>query len=711
MDDFEVVGKIVVDDAGRVTIQGLGDDIDKISTHTGTLSNATSAFGDVARYVWANIVLEGVKAAINAVVDFGKSTIQSAMDSQNVVADLENALRSTGGAVGMTSQELQNMATSLQGVTRFSDETIIRGESMLLTFTSIGKEIFPQATQAMLDLAQKMGSDVSGSAIQLGKALNDPLTGLTALRRVGVQFTDDQKYMIESLVGTGKALDDIKIAQIELTDEQKKAIAAMPENVKATEALRLANVDYNDTQALVLETMADGSGLMQAQQIILNELAKEFGNTAQAAGSTFAGQMEIAKNKLDDVKEVIGAALIPFLGELTSKMVSLTPLIAAFATEFSAEMDKLRTSLATEGLVATIRLAVADLDNAVAKIFLSIGDSVTDWMAGDGPQELSDKIIAFLDSVGTGEVFRSKIAIAASHMFKALGEAIDAVEWGEIAAALDNAIARVIERGDWTASGTAFGNAVEKFFTEGWDFGVEKTAGNIKSTGLSAIGNAIRDFFVGAIGGEEAAAYWASAWQNLIDHIKPIITFGLDDLFSGDLAIMIGKGIVEGIQAGVLWAWGNLMAIFNFLIYGLVDWIKKVLRIESPSGVFFDIAVSIVEGLIAGWNNTFGRFLDAARKGLADVLSVFGIDLDFGGGTIGGVAGGSIGTAKSGTTAGSAVGGTLTRDTGKGVVNNYYYGPVFFGSTGEPGSYYDCPSPNPFLGATYPGVGGLAGAQ
>ena len=62
---------------------------------------------------------------------------------------------------------------------------------MLLTFTNIGKDVFPKATETMLDMATAMNSGMTPSAeqlkgvsIQLGKALNDPVEGISALSRV-----------------------------------------------------------------------------------------------------------------------------------------------------------------------------------------------------------------------------------------------------------------------------------------------------------------------------------------------------------------------------------------------------------------------------------------------------------------------------------------------------------------------------------------------
>ena len=202
-----------------------------------------------------------VTAVATAAVGFAVSSVKAFQESQEVVAQTEAVLKSTGEAAGMTADQIGGLATELQRVTRFSDETIQGGENMLLTFTNIGNDVFPEATRAMLDMSQALGQDVKGSAIQLGKALNDPIMGVTALRKVGVSFTEQQQDQIKTLVESGKTLD--------------------------------------------------------AQKLILAELAKEFGGSAVAAGETFGGQIDRLKNQLGQAQESIGEFIVQGLEPVT----------------------------------------------------------------------------------------------------------------------------------------------------------------------------------------------------------------------------------------------------------------------------------------------------------------------------------------------------------------------------------------------------------
>lgn len=229
----------------------------------------TKAFGQEAKAALGAI---GVAAGA-----YLASAVKSASEAEKVNANLAQTVKSTGMAAGMTAEQLGKLAGQLSKTTTFSAGTIKAGEAMLLTFTNIGKDVFPQATAALLDLSQKMGTEPQQAAIQLGKALNDPVKGITALTRVGVSFTQQQKDQIKEMV-----------------------------------------------------KMGDTAG---AQKLILAELNKEFGGQAAAAADTYAGKMQVMTNQMNSMKSAIGTALLPALTSLAEKVTAIVIPIADWAKE------------------------------------------------------------------------------------------------------------------------------------------------------------------------------------------------------------------------------------------------------------------------------------------------------------------------------------------------------------------------------------------
>lgn len=176
-----------------------------------------------------------------------KSIIDKTAQQEKAFKQLEQGIKSTSAAAGFGAKELASYASSLQGVTTFGDEDIIQAMSQLVTFTSITGDEFKRTTEAALDLATRMDMDVKSAVLQLGKALNDPISNLSALSRAGIQFSDDQKQVIKALV--------------------------------------------------------EGGRQAEAQRVILAELEKQFGGSAKAARDTFGGSIEALNNAFGDLLE------------------------------------------------------------------------------------------------------------------------------------------------------------------------------------------------------------------------------------------------------------------------------------------------------------------------------------------------------------------------------------------------------------------------
>lgn len=216
----------------------------------------------------------GTVAVVGALAAGVKYAVQQAMEAEQAMAATEAVIKATGGAAGFTAREIADMAGEMSEMTGIADDVIQSGQNMLLTFKNIKGDTFERATDAMTDMAVAMnkgslaGIDLQSTSIQLGKALNDPVKGLTALSRVGVTFDAEQKKLIKTMAALG-----------------------------------------------------DVAG---AQAIILQELESEFGGAAEAAGNTTAGQFAKLKNEAGELAEELGGVLLPALTGLASGATDLT---------------------------------------------------------------------------------------------------------------------------------------------------------------------------------------------------------------------------------------------------------------------------------------------------------------------------------------------------------------------------------------------------
>jgi uncharacterized membrane-anchored protein YhcB (DUF1043 family) len=292
-------------------------DLKQFSTEMQTAVREVQKQGKKLQDIGKNLSI-GITAPFTALS--GLSVVN--FDAQaKAIAQVETGLQSTGNAAGKTSEELQKLASQLQNNSLFGDETILKDvTAQLLTFTQITGQEFDRAQQAVLDLATRLDGDLKGAAIQVGKALNDPVKGVTALSKAGVQFSEEQKKTIKALV------------------------------------------DTNNTAA--------------AQRLILKELEKQYGGSAAAAAKVGTGPLQQLKNQLGDITEEFGAMIVNGiapavrrLSELAKSFAALSPetkkfifIVSGIAAAVGPVLLTLGTLMRTfPVLIANIKLATSSL--------------------------------------------------------------------------------------------------------------------------------------------------------------------------------------------------------------------------------------------------------------------------------------------------------------------------------------------------------------
>lgn len=153
-------------------------------------------------------------------VAFGAASIRAARESAMAMAQTKASIISMGAAAGRTLPQLQQQATDLMKTSLFDDDEILRSVTAnLLTFGKVSGPIFDGAQQAIVNLATKLNMELQPATLMVGKALNDPAKGLTALRRSGIQFTASQQQMIKSMVKAGNVAGAQKIMLAELNNQ------------------------------------------------------------------------------------------------------------------------------------------------------------------------------------------------------------------------------------------------------------------------------------------------------------------------------------------------------------------------------------------------------------------------------------------------------------------------------------------------------------
>lgn len=186
--------------ASTIAVQFVGDtrSLDRsFSKVRGETSRTESAFGKLKGM--------GGPAMFGAAVA-GVAVFQGALGGLRAEVEATRGLEQTLKTMGRTqisTDEITKFASTLQANSDFVEEDILNAAGVMATFGNIADRDLNKANQAAADLAARFGMDLGGATTMLGKALNDPIAGLTALGRAGVQFTGQQKEQIAAMVEAG----------------------------------------------------------------------------------------------------------------------------------------------------------------------------------------------------------------------------------------------------------------------------------------------------------------------------------------------------------------------------------------------------------------------------------------------------------------------------------------------------------------------------
>jgi hypothetical protein len=276
-------------------------------------ANLQSSVGSLGRnFAAVGVALAGAGALI-------AKNVQSLARIETINAQTAQTISSMGNAANISASQVEALAGRLEALTATEAETIQQGANLLLTFRNIsnqagaGNDIFNQTTAIMVDMGRALGEDASASAIRLGKALNDPITGLTALRKVGVGFTEDQEAQIKALQNSGD--------------------------------------------------------IMGAQKVILAELQAQFGGSGAAFAKTFTGQLELMGHELGTIGEEATLAVMPALQGMVTQLRELIPVIGP---QLKAAIESVDFVALTNSLVGIVSFFIQNAEaifNVVTALF------------------------------------------------------------------------------------------------------------------------------------------------------------------------------------------------------------------------------------------------------------------------------------------------------------------------------------------------------
>ncbi len=315
----------------------------------------------------------------------------------------------------------------------------------------------------------------------------------------------------------------------------------------------------------------------------------------------------------DSFSGLIGGALKVIEG-LIEGLAKALPRLSAYAPEIVvnlvtgiiAALPKLLEvgAMLIKGLIEGLIQGIAAIPEAIAKVVTAIVDGFKALFGIHSPStvfaEMGVNLIAgLLEGIsGAWESILEFFSGAAEALISFLGDTWETIKtaasdaWGALKDTASSA---------WDGIKSVW-SAAKGFFSDLWN--------NIKSNGqsaASAVGNALKKSWENI----------KSAWEGAGNFFKGILST-ITSVFKGvgDKFKSIGGSIVSGLKNGVANAWNSFTSWISSKVGGLIDAVKNMLGIHSPSTVFAGIGENMALGLGEGWSNEYGAVKRQIEGGL-----------------------------------------------------------------------------------------------
>jgi hypothetical protein len=320
-------------------IEGVGKAAD------GAKSSGTGFFSGMLQSASGFLAANVIGSITSQIGGFVSDGFAAARDTQQLMAQTETIIKNTGGAAGMSAQQVTDLATSLSdaaGQSLFGDDQIQGAENVLLKYKEL-KGIIPGVTQLSVDMAQSLGKDPAAAAEFLGRALQKPFDAANKLAKEGVVLTDSQKATLEAFKKTGDVAGAQAFLMEQLNGTYKGSAAAAAGAAGGTVQFkaRMGEVAENLATAALPLLNKFGQLLNDYVAPAIESAAKWIGDNLPVA---ISAATDVWNTKLLPAVTIIATflrtSLVPIISDLTTWLkTNLPPAIQQVADYWNNTLE------------------------------------------------------------------------------------------------------------------------------------------------------------------------------------------------------------------------------------------------------------------------------------------------------------------------------------------------------------------------------------
>ncbi len=177
----------------------------------------------------ADMVLKYVSltAAVSSVVALTRQAISDAEAERKGLIRLQSVIESTGRSSEISAGQIDEMAQSLEDFANQDKQAAMDAVAQIATYDEISSDLFGRILTASSNIAAAFNTDISSAVSNMGRVLQDPLTGMTRLQRQGVMISSEIQDQVKSLIEQNRLYD----AQVLLLDEIDEKVGGVAEKM------------------------------------------------------------------------------------------------------------------------------------------------------------------------------------------------------------------------------------------------------------------------------------------------------------------------------------------------------------------------------------------------------------------------------------------------------------------------------------------------
>lgn len=346
--------------------------------------------------------------AVDKIVDFAKEAVIAAEGVQQAndrLGAINESMNLFGANTQAVTDRMIEFAESQEMLLGTDAEIIKQTQAKLLTFKNLAATAddtggaFDRATVAAIDLAEAGFGEATSNATQLGKALQDPIKGISALTRVGVTFSDEQKNLITSLVNSNDMLGAQEII-LSAIEEQVGGTAEATATASEKMELAFGNLQEEVGMALlpvfedlveVLIPLAEKIGpqlaaFFEDMSPYLTEAVEAFGDMAEGSLPLVSGFFEDLKTAIDGIGELLAplfeeGGAFPAMGEIFGEMEEPLGAVVDFLTTLAETvLTQINDIISSEEFKEAMIALGGGFEEVVKQLDLLLKQEITQWL-------------------------------------------------------------------------------------------------------------------------------------------------------------------------------------------------------------------------------------------------------------------------------------------------------------------------------------------